>query len=119
MNNKIKWGFNGKEADRQGIIASCGKGWENLIERLISDLFVLGWDGCLFQIKEKFGGLRFYVGTMSKPISKRILQAEDESVETCIVCGKRGKLYYDGWVAPFCEEHAKEKGRTVSDPPIF
>lgn len=117
--SKITWEFTGKEATHTDVVDSCGSGWAPLIEKLIDDLFTLGWDGVLFQVKEKFGGLRFYIGNGSKEIHDRIYKAEVESQSICIKCGKPAKLYTDGWWLPLCDEHAKELGREQSDDTGF
>jgi len=36
-------------------------GWLLLIKNLIDDLVKTGWDKNVCQVKEKFGGLRFYI----------------------------------------------------------
>lgn len=111
--DEITWGHSGKKADRQYIITYCGnKGWEHIISSLIDDLFKLGWDGVLYQVKEKFGGLRFYIGQGTDEIHNRINQASMQSEQTCVECGSPGKLRYGGWIIPLCDEHAKERGRT-------
>jgi hypothetical protein len=89
----------------EGIKRCVGAGWGPLVERLVDDLFLLGWDGELHQVKEKFGGLRFYIGNGSDEIFERIDQAEDESFTICEECGKPGKVWPDwGWVITHCEE---------------
>lgn len=82
-------------------------GWQALVKKLVDDLFLLGWDGHLHQIKEKFGGLRFYIGGASTEIHNRIDQAEAESMATCDQCGLPGKQNTDrGWIATRCEGHS-------------
>jgi hypothetical protein len=74
-------------------------GWIPLLDRLAEDLIALGWDRSLDQVKEKFGGLRFYIGTASPPLSRdvrdrihrRITWAEAESLRTCEQCGAPGR----------------------------
>jgi len=117
LNNQIIWSFTGKPAKLQDVINSCGNGWNTIITSLVSDLFELGWDGQLFQVKEKFGGLRFYIGQGNEAIWERISKAESQSQSTCIECGQPGKVYYDGWMLPLCEKHAKENGRTDTGIP--
>lgn len=85
-----------------------GKGWRPLVLRLIEDLFEMGWDGHLCQVKEKFGGLRFYIGAGSDGINDRIQEAEAESIRTCEGCGQPGKLRGEGWIKCLCDECAKE-----------
>ncbi len=86
--------------------AGVGDGWMPLVERLIVDLIALGWDRDCHQIKEKFGGLRFYVGEVSEECRARITAAEEESERTCEVCGSPGKLTgFGGWVTCRCGQH--------------
>jgi hypothetical protein len=109
--NQITWGFNNRPAAREDVLSCVGKGWHKLVNSLIDDLFKLGWDGSLLQIKEKFGGLRFYIGQGSAEIFDRLYIAEEESIHTCEECGEPGELYYDGWIRCLCPVHAKEQGR--------
>jgi hypothetical protein len=64
------------------------------------------------QVKEKFGGLRFYVNGGDEKIHNYISMAESMSYRMCEVCGSPGKLYTDGWYTTLCPTHAKEKDRT-------
>ena len=99
--------------DREALIAKCqghvGPGWHDILKRLINDLFELGWDGQVLQVKEKFGGLRFYVGGASHAIYKRIEAAYDEASKTCEKCGAPGMLREGGWLKTLCDEHDKER----------
>lgn len=61
------------------------------------------------QVKEKFGGLRFYVNGANEEHYNYILFAENMSYRTCEVCGSPGKLYTQGWHTTLCEHHAKER----------
>ncbi len=63
------------------------------------------------QVKEKFGGLRFYVHGATEKHWNYITFAESMSYHTCEVCGKPGEYYTDGWHTVLCDEHAKEQGR--------
>lgn len=64
------------------------------------------------QVKEKFGGLRFYVNGATDKHYNYITFAENMSHRTCEVCGAPGKTYTDGWHTTLCETHAKEQDRT-------
>ena len=59
------------------------------------------------QIKEKMGGLRFYVnGLISDQMQSQILQAEEdegESYRTCERCGAVGKLRDGSWKHTYCD----------------
>jgi len=63
-------------------------GWVPMIEKLIQELIALGWDKNLQQIKEKFGGLRFYVGCATPEMYELISQAENDSFKTCSSCSQ-------------------------------
>ena len=63
------------------------------------------------QVKEKFGGLRFYVNAATDEHYNYITFAESMSYRICEVCGSPGKRYTDGWHQVLCETHAKEDGR--------
>jgi len=65
------------------------------------------------QVKEKYGGLRFYYTGGDDKISHFIEFAEYMSYHTCEVCGKPGKTYGGGWVRTLCEEHAKNEERVL------
>ena len=60
------------------------------------------------QVKEKLGGLRFYVKFRNDAISALIEAAELESFHTCEVCGKPGTRQGEGWITTRCDEHAGE-----------
>ena len=102
-----------KDEDKEVLIAECqihvGPGWGDILKRLVSDLFELGWDGHVLQVKEKFGGLRFYVGSANKAIHERIDAAANESLATCEQCGAPGVLREGGWLKTLCDEHNKQR----------
>jgi hypothetical protein len=91
----------------------CGDGWYPLIKDLITDLIVLGWDKQTCQVKEKFGGLRFYINGASEEIYKRIQTAEDLSYETCETCGEKGVLRPVGWYKTLCNKHHEERKSNI------
>lgn len=97
--------FTDREPITDCIIFSCGRGWFPLIKELIEDLIALGWDKKICQIKEKFGGLRFYINSGSDEIHDRIAKAERDSYEICEVTGGPGKVRTDiGWITTLCDE---------------
>ena len=57
------------------------------------------------QVKEKFGGLRFYYNGGDEYIDGVVAMAESMSYRTCEVCGAPGTLSGDRWVRTLCEEH--------------
>ena len=84
-------------------------GWFGLIKSLIDDLIELGWDKQTCQVKEKFGGLRFYINAGSDEIHNRIMQTEKESYTVCEKCGEDGEIRTDiGWYSTLCDAHYKK-----------
>jgi len=63
------------------------------------------------QVKEKFGGLRFYVQAATDEHYNYISFAESMSYRTCEECGAPGKRYTDGWHQTLCDIHAAMNGR--------
>jgi len=57
------------------------------------------------QVKEKYGGLRFYVHGASDEQYAIIRFAEAMSYRTCDVCGDKGKSNGGGWVTTRCKKH--------------
>jgi len=56
------------------------------------------------QVKEKFGGLRFYAQGISSPMREFIDETEKASFRTCEDCGAPGQTYRaDGWILTRCE----------------
>ena len=110
MEVKIFYGFHGKEVSVDDLIGGM-EGWREIVESLVNDLVDMGWDRELFQIKEKFGGLRFYVGQCSDEMYDRIAEAERKSLETCMKCGKPGFAIDHGWILTLCEEHKVKLGK--------
>jgi hypothetical protein len=81
-----------------------GEGWFRLEQHLIEDLIKLGWNKEVCQIKEKFGGLRFYINEGSDEIFERIQQAESESYKICEICGSKEEIgRTKGWITTMCE----------------
>lgn len=57
------------------------------------------------QIKEKFGGLRFYYQGGDDHISGMVTMAESWTGRTCETCGNRGERRSGGWIRTLCDEH--------------
>lgn len=84
--------------------------WYSLIDSLCTDLQVLADASDLqveaLQVKEKFGGLRFYVMNATGEMLDLIDKAEDASFAICETCGEPGKQAVEkGWVYTACEKH--------------
>ena len=63
------------------------------------------------QVKEKFGGLRFYVQAATDKHYQYITFAESMSYRTCESCGAPGKTYTNGWHTTLCDIHAAMMGK--------
>jgi len=100
---------------------SCGAGWFPLLDRLCADLVKIQESEenssiQIDQIKEKFGGLRFYVQvgrSISERVYERISQAETESLTVCETCGSPGIPRTSSWIKVRCDkceqEHLKSR----------
>lgn len=89
---------------------TVGEGWYGLIAPIILAIRIHNdTDGnghiALHQIKEKFGGLRFYTYGATDKIAEMILRAEEASYLTCEVCGCVGKLRNSSWSRTLCDLH--------------
>ena len=63
------------------------------------------------QVKEKFGGLRFYMSSESDEMYEAIKEAEAEAWKTCEVCGSPGKPRGGGWIRTLCDACAAARPR--------
>ena len=92
-----------------GFGFECGDGWFELIYKLCEDIEELGVDDGfeVMQVKEKFGGLRFYTNYGTEKVYSLIEKAENKSFKICEVCGKPGRPRGNGWITTLCDEHAK------------
>ena len=109
-----------------------GNGWYDIIERLC---IVLQWNTdknrypqvIAEQVKEKFGGLRFYyhIEETEKSINNSEIYASrnegyiegvidaycDMTYKICESCGKPGKANESGWISVLCEECLKKQAQ--------
>lgn len=60
------------------------------------------------QIKEKFGGLRFYYHGGDEHIAGMVTMAETWADRTCEKCGNKGVRRSGGWIRTLCDEHEAE-----------
>jgi hypothetical protein len=65
------------------------------------------------QVKEKFGGLRFYTNGYTEGIGAMISMAESMSYRTCEECGNPGRSNNYGWISTLCDTHRLERGETL------
>lgn len=101
----------------------CGDGWKSLYQPIIDYIQEYnrvheGTDSFIeiHQIKEKFGGLRFYWGGENVPedvcdvLREMIRDAEAESFCVCEICGSRDNvgITVDNWYTTICEDCLKK-----------
>lgn len=91
----------------------CGDGWYDIINNLCSKIQnYLDSNPDIpqvvaRQVKEKFGGLRFYIEGGDDKVNQFIYEAEELSYNTCEHCGSTDnvKLTKNGWITALCKEH--------------
>jgi len=99
----------------------CGDGWYNIIDNLCATIknreYNLKLNKKEFvpvvatQVKEKYGGLRFYYNGGDDYIDGAAALAEYMSEVTCEKCGKPGKLRGHSWMYTACDEHTREEDK--------
>lgn len=98
---------------------AISEGWWMIIERLCANIqHHLNWKNkesevvpqvVVRQIKEKFGGLRFYYDGGDEEISGMVRMAESWADHTCETCGNKGKQRKGGWIRTLCDTHEAER----------
>jgi hypothetical protein len=117
----------------------CGEGWWPIIESLCANIQSrIDWNEktrlqlqednpyehpipkavpqvTVAQIKEKFGGLRFYYDGGDDEISGMVSMAEAWAGHSCETCGAPGKRRQGGWIKTLCDKHEEERQKAVKD----
>ena len=65
------------------------------------------------QIKEKFGGLRFYYEGGDDMIDGMVRMAESWAARTCETCGNPGRSRSGGWIRTLCDVHEEERQQAM------
>lgn len=104
--------------DSRNELRNCPTGWQGLVNKLVEDLNNYEADIYILQVKEKFGGLRFYVSVENVSdedygeIISLIGQAERDSFMTCEVCSNQAELDNTyRWSLTLCDEHREDRRR--------
>jgi hypothetical protein len=100
---------------------AIGEGWWPIIESLCSNIqsHTDWWNKnretrpvveqvVVAQIKEKFGGLRFYYDGGDDQISGMVRMAEAWASHACEECGAPGTAGGKGWIKTLCPTHRAE-----------
>ena len=98
---------------------TIGEGWYDIIESLCANIQShMDWKNresqvvpqvIVEQIKEKFGGLRFYYQGGDDTISGMVRMAEAWASTSCETCGDKGTQRGGGWVRTLCDKHEEER----------
>ena len=103
----------------------CDEGWWPILTNLCANIqHHLDWKNkqsevvpqvTVAQIKEKFGGLRFYYDGGDDTIRGMVTMAEAWAGKTCETCGKPGKSREGGWIKTLCDEHEAERQQLLAN----
>lgn len=104
---------------------AVGKGWYPILERLCKNIQQhIEWKNretevcpqvVVEQIKEKFGGLRFYYQGGDDNIAGMVRMAEAWADVACEECGGIGKRRGGGWVRTLCDVHESERQARIEE----
>lgn len=96
-----------------------GEGWWPIIEKLCANIQSwIDWKNkqgevvpqvTVAQIKEKFGGLRFYYDGGDEHISGMVRMAEAWADASCEDCGAPATKQTSGWIKNVCDKHFEER----------
>lgn len=117
-------------SERYGGFA-VGPGWWPIIESLCSNIQShIDWkqeqkekynrgEGCpqvvVEQIKEKFGGLRFYYQGGDDRVTGMVRMAESWADASCEECGAPGERRSGGWIKTLCDKHEEERQARLAE----
>jgi hypothetical protein len=90
---------------------SVGPGWASLIDKAFRAIEDADPPVKIFQIKEKWGGLRIYTNVMNKKVDKKLLEIMKKSYYICEDCGNPGNLRAGERMKTLCDKHAN--GREI------
>ena len=104
---------------------AVGKGWWPIIERLSSSIqqhieFVNKKEEVcpqvvVMQVKEKFGGLRFYYEGGDDYVHGLVSMAESWADIACETCGGIGQRRSGGWIRTLCDVHEAERNARIEE----
>ena len=82
----------------------CGDGWFDIVNNLSKKIAEIAPNVEAVQVKEKFGGLRFYINGGNDDVYTLINNAEDLSYKTCEDCGSVENVTQTrGWIHTLCQ----------------
>lgn len=97
----------------RGLPFEHGDGWFQLLKDLSEEIneALKKVDGKMhvYQVKEKFGTLRFYGDFPTDEIDEIVYKYEKMSYNICELCGEPSILRYGGWILNRCDKCFKER----------
>lgn len=104
---------------------AVGKGWWHIIEALCANIQShIDWKNrkdqvveqvVVAQVKEKFGGLRFYYDGGDDTVHGMVRMAEALADITCETCGDKGERRSGGWIRTLCDLHEEERQQRMEN----
>ena len=91
--------------------SNVGEGWHPILRELEEELNKIDPEFILLQVKEKFGGLRYYAHPHepNPSFQQAINVAEAKSERSCEMCGEPGEnKATHHWLKTLCETHRAE-----------
>lgn len=101
--NRPEW----VERQRAELLGPLPAHWEKIPDEIPQVVAV--------QVKEKFGGLRFYADGGDKTTDAYIEMAEALADVTCEQCGAPGKKVSGGWIVTLCDQHAAIRNQKLAE----
>ena len=101
-----------------------GQGWAPIVLKCHKELKHLDPGYRISQIKEKFGGLRYYYDSSlafdhvtRDVMDSVVVAAEHRCSHTCEVCGASGRVRHNGgWWKTLCDDHTRAHRASPANP---
>jgi hypothetical protein len=99
---------------------AIGSGWWQIIDSLCDNIqSYIDWQKThdpvvqvtVDQVKEKFGGLRFYYQGGDSHIAGMVRMTESWASHSCETCGAPGKRRSGGYIRTLCDVHEAERSK--------
>ncbi len=117
VNNSIKYPeeIRNRVENGMGCGSAIGEGWYDIIRELDKQIAELYPEYVVNQVKEKFGGLRYYIDDIPDEVHADVYDFINEAYMkanvSCDVCGAPGKIgnVSEWMIATRCEKHRTDK----------
>ena len=100
---EVAWGYReGSTITLEELQQQVGPGWKQLVKRCFD--ICVEHSITVTQVKEKYGGLRFYVGSAPFAVLDVLDECERLSYTICEQCGSdTAEPRPDGWIKTLCD----------------